>query len=374
MSRRKKVLHLLWSGEIGGTEEYMITLLRYFDYSQYDIYLCFLSRKGAVYEESLKFRNINVAFIGIKNGFDIIGAFNFAIYLYKGKFDIIHSHMRNFISTAVISLFTFKIPILLTHHIGPVDVRLFKKNKRFYKLFSRYIKKIIAISNTVKEHLTNDLGIQQSEKIKVIHNCIDLNKFNSNCSIPSDLSDIQTIDKYVFGFVGRMEYFKRPRLFVEIALELIKKDKRFYFIMVGDGPELGDCKKIINHNNLGNHFKLLGFRRDIPNILRSLDAFLFTSVGEGFGIVLLEAMAMGMAVFATNDGAVPEIIKHKENGILLDTTDPVLIAQQIFDIVNDNQLIEKIKKHCVEDVHSKFDIQICVKQIENIYEEVLSYA
>jgi len=88
-------------------------------------------------------------------------------------------------------------------------------------------------------------------------------------------------------------------------------------------------------------------------------------------MVLLEAMAMGVPVFAINDGAVPEIIKHKENGVLFDTTNPKLIATQILEVIEDNELMNKIKKQSVEDVHSKFSIKMCVQQIENIYKKVL---
>ncbi len=144
--------------------------------------------------------------------------------------------------------------------------------------------------------------------------------------------------------------------------------------MVGDGPEIEKCKNLIHYYKISEHFKLLGFRRDISSVLKLFDAFLFTSVGEGFGIVLVEAMAMGIPVFAINDGAVSEIISHGENGILLNSVDPKIIAQQIFEALEDNKLIDNIKKQCIEDVHSKFSIEVCVKQIEKIYEEVLNNA
>ena len=68
-------MHLLWSGEIGGTEEFIITLFKHFNYSRYEIYLCFLSQESFILEEAKKLNNVKVAFIGIKKGF-IIGAIN----------------------------------------------------------------------------------------------------------------------------------------------------------------------------------------------------------------------------------------------------------------------------------------------------------
>lgn len=371
MNRRLKLLHVLWSGEIGGTEEYILTLIKHSDHLRYEINLCFLSRKGQIFEEAKRLSNVKVAFIGIKSGFDVIGAFKFACYLYAGKFDLIHSHMRNFLSTAVMFLFAIGVPKILTHHVGPVDVRLFKKERRYYKLFSRVFHEIIAISGAVKENLINDLDVKPADKIKVIHNGIDLNKFNKSDTVPSDLRDIRRSNRYIMGFIGRMEYFKRPLLFIEVASGLIKKDKNFYFIMVGDGLEFEECEKLINQYGIGEHFRLLGFRRDIPEILGLFDAMLFTTAGEGFGIVILEAMSKKIPVFAINDGAVPEIINHQENGILLNTTDPEIIAQQIVKVIKDKKLLDKIKKQCAEDVRSRFSINKCVQQMEKVYQSVL---
>lgn len=371
MNDKKNILHVLWSGEIGGTEEYVLTLIKYFDYSRYEIHLCFLSRKGQIYEEAIRLNNVKVTFIGIKNGFDVKGALIFACYLYQGKFDLIHSHMRNFLSTAVMLLLTIGVPKILTHHVGPVDVRLFKKERRFYKLFSGVFQIITAISCAVKKNLINDLDVKPADKIRVIHNGIDLNKFNESNSFPNDLKDIRRSDRYIIGFVGRMEYFKRPLLFIEIACRLIHKDNHFYFVMVGDGPELEDCKHIIDQYGIETHFRLLGFRRDIPEILGIFDVMLFTAAGEGFGMVILEAMSKKIPVFAINDGAVPEIITHEENGILLNTTDPATVAQQIFEAIKDKKLMNKIRNQCEEDVRARFSINVCVQQLDKIYQSVL---
>jgi len=372
LSRKIKILHILWSGGIGGTEEYILTLIKNIDYSKYEISLCFLSSKGAIFEETSKMDNVDVAFIGVRNGFDITGAIKFARYLNGREIDIVHSHMRNFLSTAVMLIFAFRVPKILTHHIGPVDVRIFKKNNLFYRFFAGFFRQIIAISGLVKDNLVHDFAVKRADKITVIHNCIDLEKFKSTGIVPSDLQCIKRPDRYIFGFVGRMEHYKRPLLFIEIANELLRRDKRFIFIMVGDGTKLEECRKMVRECGIDEYVHLLGFRRDIQDILRMFDALLFTSYGEGFGIVLLEAMAAKLPVFAINDGAVPEIISHKVNGILLDTTDPKRIAENILEDIQNAKLMDQIRDQCIKDVQSRFAIQICVKRLDDVYRKCLS--
>ena len=371
MIRKTSVLHILWSGGIGGTEEYITSLVRQSDLFKYEIHLCFLSQKGVIYEEAKKIADVNVVHIGMKNGFDIVNILKLIKYLRQGKFDIIHSHMRNFLSTAILAFFACKVPKVLTHHVGPVDAIIFKKNKVFYRIFSGVFRVITAISNVVKANLIDDFGVRQADKVKVVYNCINLEKFIGSSLPSTDIKDILKPGRYIIGFVGRMEHYKRPRLFVEIASELLKKDKRFYFVMVGDGPELEKCRKMINDHDIDKNFKLLGFRRDIPNIIGLFDALLFTSFGEGFGLVLLEAMAMGVPVFAIDDGAVSEIVIHKENGILFDIAIPEQIAVQILEIIKDRTLMDRIKEQCKKDVCLRFGMNNCVREFESIYEKVL---
>ena len=376
MIRKTSVLHILWSGGIGGAEEYVSSLAKYFDSEKYDTAISVLSEKGELFEEIAKNEKVDLFFIGIKSGLDVIGAVKLIRFLRGEKYDIIHLHTRNFLSVLLVSLITRKTAIIISHHTGVQntdagDIKMQNKTKIFYTLFSKRFERILAISNTVRESLINDLGVDAPDKIEVIYNGIDLNKFNNSRRIPSDLHHLKRANKNIIGFVGRMVPFKRPELFIKIASAMVDKSDKYFFIMVGDGPELERCKELIAEYNLDKSFELLGFRRDIPDILQLFDALLFTSEGEGFGIVLIEAMAMGVPVFSIDDGAVSEIIRHEENGILLDTLDPENLARQIIDFYGNNKLIEKIKKHSVKDVRERFSIEKSVNKMESVYERVL---
>lgn len=365
MNMKKKVLHLLWTGEIGGAEEYVTTLVEYFDPSKYEVHLCFLSSRGPIYEEIQKVRK-NVKFIGMKSGYDIFGALRFIEYLYREKIDIIHSHTENIIANLIIAFFR-KPKKIFTEHISPGADDLFEKRKIFYKLFSNSYNVFIAISEFVKQKIVESVHINP-DKIVVVYNGVRTDKYNIAHPYTGDINIFNKNNACIIGFVGRMHRFKRPDLFIKIAAELIKRNDKYYFIMVGDGPELKDCRELIAKYKIGDHFKLLGFRRDIPDLLKSFDALLFTSVGEGFGVVLLEAMAAGTPVFAFNGGAIPEIIRHKENGILCDSKDLEVFAEQIIITLDDKELIAKIKENSIDDVNSKFSIKNCALKIEKIYE------
>ncbi len=378
MTRKIRVLHILWSGGIGGAEELMTSVIKYIDSSKFEISVCFLSERGDIYNEISRKGESQLECIEFCNGFDIRGAFRLLKYLKKNKFDIVHCHERNFLSMFILSLFFRRTRKLITHHAGmttmtdPGDIRMHKKNRLFYLLFSGAFSKIIAISIYVKDNLIRNIIIKHPDKIAVLYNGIDMHKFNGTSKISPELQQIRDSSAKIIGFVGRMVPFKRAPLFVKCASEIVKRDNSFKFIMVGDGPEMEKCRDLIGQYKLNHCFKLLGLRRDIPDILRLLDALLFTSEGEGFGIVIIEAMASGVPVFAINEGGVNEIITDNENGILLNTVEPAKIAKQILDVFTNEELINKIRKRAVQTIQSSFSAESVIRQLESIYEEVLS--
>jgi glycosyltransferase involved in cell wall biosynthesis len=338
---------------------------------KYEVHLCFLSGKGPIFEEVRKVSD-RVVFIGIKNGFDVFGVIKLCKYLRREKFDIIHSHNPNILS-ALPFYFLNRSRKIYTQHSRPDAISPFFKIRLFYRLFSHSFQKFIAISEYVKRKMIEDLNLNP-DMITVVYNGINADKYGGDVLPPVDEIFPRSEDKIVLGFVGRMDSVKRPDFFIKIALELTNRSDKFLFIMAGDGPELETCKKLIADYKMNDRFRLLGFRRDIPHLLKLFDALLFTSAGEGFGIILLEAMAAGTPVFAVNDGAIPEIIKHEENGILCDRSDPKAFAEHIMTAMNDKALIDKIKKKSVEAVYSKFSVKICARKTEEIYEKLFNSA
>ena len=376
MEQKTGILHVMWSGGIGGAEEYVSSLARFFDPEKYSMDVCILSEKGELFEEISKNEKVGVYFIGIRNGKDIAGALKFITFLKSKKYDIVHLHTRNILTTLLLFLFAGKKAMLISHHTGLQktdlnDIKMQKKARMFYKVFSGCFRNILAISHAVKDSLIHNTGISDPDKIEVVHNGVDMNKFSKLEKGPEDLQNIPGSDRKIVGFVGRMVPFKRPELFVRIALELLSRDKRYFFVMAGDGPELSMCRALIEKHDAADYFRILGFRRDVPGILQILDALLFTSEGEGFGIVLIEAMAMGRPVFAVYEGAVAEIIRHRENGILLDTLDTGRIALQVDDALEDDELIGKIKERSIRDVKEHFSVERSIRQMESIYKNIM---
>ncbi len=117
-----------------------------------------------------------------------------------------------------------------------------------------------------------------------------------------------------------------------------------------------------------------GYREDIPKIIAATDVLVLPSLGESFGRVIIEAMAMGRPVVATDAGGVPEIIRSNHTGILVEIANADAIAEAVVRLLNDEELSKKIGQAGLRRVQEKFTIEKHVHEIQRVYESVLSSA
>ena len=363
------ILHVLWGGGIGGTEEYVSSLISNFDHNKFDIRLCIVSKKGQIFDELIK-RGIPFFYIGMRNGYDILGAFRYYIVLRKGAYSIIHLHTANLLVT-LFSLIYWTAAIFYTEHVGPGAPQCFNKKRLFYLLFKKTRINLIAISGFVKSSMVNEMRARVS-KISVVYNGIDGDKFNCASGVAApDLITFKGKYRFLMGFIGRVEKYKRPDLFVRVAKLLLKKEDNMQFVIVGDGSALCETKLLVQNIGLESRFFFTGFRRDIGNILKTFDLLFFPSSGEGFGIVPVEAMACGVPVFAFNEGAMTELIQDKINGFLLESLDSEEISDSILKYMNDKELLDKVKRNASVKVKNELSLRISARKLEKLYESVL---
>jgi glycosyltransferase involved in cell wall biosynthesis len=118
---------------------------------------------------------------------------------------------------------------------------------------------------------------------------------------------------------------------------------------------------------LESKIHLAGFRKDIPDIMKTIDVLLTPSLWEGFGIVLIEAMAAGKPCIATKTSSIPEIVEDGVNGFLVPPKDSQSIADSLIKMISDPQLVQKMGQEGIETVKKKFTIEKMIKEYESIF-------
>lgn len=203
---------------------------------------------------------------------------------------------------------------------------------------------------------------------------IDLNLIQSGKSIRQKL-DLTDSDIAV-GTIAQICHRKGIDIFVESAQIALEKNPNLIFFIVGpDGLNEEQYSKEmrakISLPLLKNRVRILGSRSDIPDILKSLDIFMFTTRSEPFGIVVIEAMAAGLPVIASKIGGIPEIINDKQIGVLIDSLEPILFSKAVIDIAGLHDMGKSIALAGQKSLIGRFDSETIGQNLSDIYQSLI---
>ena len=142
-------------------------------------------------------------------------------------------------------------------------------------------------------------------------------------------------------------------------------------MVAGDGPMRAELERAIREEGLEGRFRLLGVRRDVPELLRSMNILALTSDREGCPNAVIEAMATGLPVVATAAGGTVEIVKDGETGRLVPPREPEAFSRGLTDLLSDGAAADRMGSNGLALVKSRFAFHRMVERVENLYRELL---
>lgn len=157
-------------------------------------------------------------------------------------------------------------------------------------------------------------SVMKSNSYKIIKNAIDLDKFQFNETIRNEYRKKLNIDKntLVIGNVGRFHFQKNHKFIIEIFEKILEERKDSILLLIGTGEDEETIKQLVKEKDIEANVKFLGKRNDVHNLMQAMDVFLFPSLFEGLGIVLIEAQTSGLITFASSDNIPKEVCIDKE--------------------------------------------------------------
>lgn len=197
---------------------------------------------------------------------------------------------------------------------------------------------------------------------------IDLGRFRRRPEMRSEVRASLGIPDcaMVVGWVGRFAPVKMPDVFVEAFASLCRVMPGLAALMVGEGELHQESKALARRLGIGENVVYTGFRRDVHELLCAMDVLVLTSSNEGFGRVIIEAMAAGVPVAATRVGGIPEIVRHGRTGMLVDPGDPQATALAVRGILDDSQLACRLVCAGLSQAEL-FSVERMVEETERIY-------
>lgn len=300
----------------------------------------------------------------------------FALDLKRYGIDLIHCHGYKASVYSFLCTHFARIPTMATCHLWfegsntPAKMRIMICLEKF---FYRFFPVVVGVSEEICKILHN-AGIPQ-RKIRLIQNGIDLERYDKGSH-----QDIERLrrelslqkNEYAIFNVARLAEQKAQEVLIDAAKLIVRVNPNTKFFIIGEGELYSDLDKAIKSKGLSSSVKLLGFRDDIPALLKLADIFALPSLDEGMPIALLEAIACKVPVITTPVGDIPKLITHEKSGILVQKQDTEGLAQAILDLITNSQKRKKLANEAWQQVQTFYSSQAMFAEYDKIYSSILA--
>ncbi len=244
--------------------------------------------------------------------------------------------------------------------------------RRMYKPFVHHW---IALGRELTDYTQRRLGVP-STSLHTIYNGVDTGRFTPAAKRqPLAGCPFTAADLWLVGTVGRMQPVKAQPLLVKAFILALRQQpslcERLRLVLVGAGPLQADCLELLRGAGLSHLAWLAGERSDVPDVMRGLDCFVLPSLAEGISNTILEAMASGLPVLATDVGANAELVQDGSTGLLVPAGDVNAMAQSLQALAADRVLSKAKGVAGRRVVEQRFSLQAMIAGYERVYELAL---
>jgi glycosyltransferase involved in cell wall biosynthesis len=230
-------------------------------------------------------------------------------------------------------------------------------------LFQKILTGVIANSNATRKVILGSSHLIPKEKIVVNYLGIDLLQYDKSESRPV----YQRVgNELILGTAGRMVPQKNQKFLIDAAKQLQQRGIEFKLLLAGTGKLWNFLEDYTAASGLSEKIVFLGFVNNIKSFMETIDIFLLSSAWEGFGYVLVEAMASRKPVVSLNSSSEPEIVRHRHSGFIIDGNELDQYVQAILQFEKNRDLIFEFGDRGRKIVEEKFTVQRSVQNLERI--------
>ena len=361
IKREMRILQVCSVTTFGGGERHLADLSHALTDLGHEVYAA--SVPGSPLWSELSFLT-NTRTLALSRGNYVKNLTALAAFVRSNGIEIVHAHAaRDYHLAAMAVRLSPRARFVLTRHV------LFPL-RRINRPLLRSVDRVIAVSRAVAESLQN--GVIESSKITVVHNGIDINRFDR--SVPrSDDSPI------LVGTVGHLAPIKGHDIFLRAAALISAHRPEVRFVVIGEDKSLQmdhrkSLENLVAELNLSEVVTMPGWRDDMPSALSSLTLFVSAARSEPFGLAIVEAMAAGLPVIATASEGAMEIIEDGFSGNLVPVDDPEALAAAINDLLDNPLERSRLGHNAQLAARERHSLVRMAKDTEQVYREVLAGA
>ena len=375
------VCHIITKLELGGAQQNTLFTVSHLDPAKFRPVLI-TGEPGLLDDEARKlagveFHQIPSLVRGIRPLSDLRALLALAWLLRRIKPAIVHTHSSKAGILGRAAAWLAGVPVIIhtIHGFGFTRYQRAIVSRAFIaleRLAAKVTTRFFAVSD-VNRQLGVEIGLFPESRCAVIRSGVDV--------VTIQRLEVDTTAKKrelglepgrpVVGMVAPMKPQKAPMDFVRVAARVAKKKPETQFLFVGDGELRQDMEAEIVRLDLAKSFRLAGWRRDVPAIMRCLDVFVLTSLWEGLPRVYLEALASGVPVVGTRVDGAAEVVRDGINGYLLAPGDVQGLAERVLALLANPTLAADMGRRG-ESLPPEFDIHDMVRRHEQEYERLVA--
>ena len=362
------ILYLTNHLNIGGISSYVLTLATGMKERGHNVYIA--SSGGQLLP---RFSSLGIIYIPlpIKTKSEVsykvfISKFKLARYIKEKNIEIIHANTR---VTQVLSFLiqrTSGIPYVSTCH-G------FFKKRLFRRIFPCWGNKVIAISESVKEHLIRDFKVKE-EDIRVIHSGIDVDRFRDERRETREQRKkaLGLGEGPLIGMIARLSEEKGHTYLIKAMPEVISRIPQAKLLIVGEGRMRRQLVNLTQEMGLEKSVFFLPSLMYTQEVLSCMDLFVLPSLKEGLGLALMEAMACGLAVIGSDVGGIKSLIQDRYNGLLVKAADSRELSDAILELLQNPDQAKSLGNNARIFINQNFPKEKMLSETEKVYLECLN--
>jgi len=364
--KKINVLQITHDLRIGGLQEVVVNICRSIDKSRFNVKVLCLRDKGPL---STKIEKLGIDVIEIEKRPGKVDYFAFtkvAKIIKDNNIDVVHTHnTQPFVDGTLGALLAGRKLIVHTDH-----ARDFPDKYRYMFaewLMSQFAYKVVGVSAHTCENLRKYEHIS-SKKLQVIENGVDGDIYRKDIDYKKKCAELGiSPDDLVIGLGVRLVEQKGISYLLHAMNKLISDYPNIVLLIAGEGDQRRALEEMSVDLKLGKHVKFLGPRMDIDEILKVIDIYVLPSFWEGLPMVLLEAMASGCPIVATNVGGVGKAIEHGVNGTLIPPRDSDAIYLAIKELIDNPELRDAYAESGQKIFDKKFSSKGMVDKYQDIF-------
>jgi sugar transferase (PEP-CTERM/EpsH1 system associated) len=362
LERPIRVMHVLYRLQEGGTEYGVIKLVNGLDPALVSSSICSTTPATAV--KSLLRPGVSLYECTRRDGNDPLLVWQLFRLFRRVRPDVVHTHAWGTLCEGLIAARLAQVPVVIHGEHGTLQLK--PRQARAQRWAWRRAGHLLSVSSRLADRMAERVGIPR-DQVTVIRNGVDLSRF-----VPVDRHEARRAiglppDTLVFGAVGRLVPVKNHALLLDAAAELASGGVACSIVIAGDGPLRGSLEDRVNALGLSDRVRLLGHRSDVEQVFAALDVFVLPSRSEGMSNTILEAMASGLPVVATNVGGADELVINGETGLLVPEGSAPALATALRTLATDATRRRAMGRAGRLRIERQFSLTTMIREYEGFY-------